>query len=85
MFVKDEYFCQISQHFDYFSIFKNPCNSSKIQKLAQQITPKSYPEATRDPFSYIFINLTQDSPPEVNYLSQLFNKDHFVKTFVEST
>ena len=91
MFVNDKYFRQISQNCDYFFIFKNPRNSSEIQTLAQQITPgslhliKIYIEATRDPFSYLFINLTQECQPEVKFLSQLFNKDHTVKSFVEST
>ena len=91
MFVNDEYFRQISQNCDYFVVFKNPRNSSEIRTLAQQITPGSlhliniYIEATKDPFSYLFINLTQECDPNVKYLSQLFNKDHTVKAFVEST
>ena len=91
MFVNDEYFRQISQNSDYFIIFKNPRNSSEIRTLAQQITPgslhliKIYIEATKDPFSYLFINLTQECEPEVKYLSQIFTKDNSVKAFVEST
>ena len=91
MFVNDEYFRQISQICDYFIVFKNPRNSSEIRTLAQQITPgslhliKIYIEATKDPFSYLFINLTQECEPEVKYLSQIFSKDHSVKAFVEST
>ena len=91
MFVNDEYFRQISQNCDYFFIFKNPRNSSEIRTLAQQVTPgslhliKMYIEATKDPFSYLFINLTQECQPKVKFLSQLFDKDHVVKSFVEST
>ena len=91
MFVNDEYFRQISQNCDYFFIFKNPRNSSEIRTLAQQVTPgslhliKMYIEATKDPFSYLFINLTQECKPKVKFLSQLFDKDHVVKSFVEST
>ena len=91
MFVNDEYFRQISQNSDYFIIFKNPRNSSEIRTLAQQITPgslhliKIYIEATKDPFSYLFINLTQECEPKVKYLSQIFTKDNSVKAFVEST
>ena len=91
MFVHDEYFRQISQNCDDFFIFKNPRNSSEIGTLAQQITPgslhliKIYIEATRNPFSYLFINLTQECQPGVKFLSQLFNRDHAVKSFVEST
>ena len=91
MFVNDEYFRQISQNCDYFIVFKNPRNSSEIRTLAQQITPRSlhlikiYIEATKDPFSYLFINLTQECEPEVKYLSKIFTKDNSVKAFVEST
>ena len=91
MFVNDEYFRQISQNCDYFIIFKNPRNSAEIRTLAQQITPGSlhliniYIEATKDPFSYLFINLTQECKPQVKFLSQLFKKDNIVKCFVEST
>ena len=91
MFVNDEYFRQISQNCDYFIVFKNPRNSSEIRTLAQQITPgslfliKIYIEATKDPFSYLFINLTQECEREVKYLTQIFSKDNSVKVFVEST
>ena len=91
MFVNDEYFRQISQNCDYFIVFKNPRNSSEIRTLAQQITPgslfliKIYIEATKDPFSYLFINLTQECEREVKYLTQIFSKDNTVKVFVEST
>ena len=91
MFVNDEYFRQISQNCDYFIVFKNPRNSSEIRTLAQQITPgslyliKIYIEATKEPFSYLFINLTQECESEVKYLSQIFTKDHSMKAFVEST
>ena len=91
MFVNDEHFRQISQNCDYFIVFKNPRNSSEIRTLAQQITPGSlhlinmYIEATKEPFSYLFINLTQECPPEVKYLSQFFMRENCVKCFVEST
>ena len=91
MFVNDEHFRQISQNCDYFIVFKNPRNSSEIRTLAQQITPGSlhlinmYIEATKEPFSYLFINLTQECPPEVKYLSQFFSRDNSAKCFVEST
>ena len=56
MFVKNEYFRQISQKSDNFCIFKNPRNSSQIRTQAKQITQeyigliKFYIEATRNPF-----------------------------------
>ena len=91
MFVNDESFRQISQNCDYFAIFKNPRNSSEIRTLAQQLTPGSldlitiYMEATKDPFSYLFINLTQECPPQVKYLSKLFDNDSSLRVFTEVT
>merc|ERR1711867_344977 len=79
MFVNDEYFRQISQNCDYFCLFKNPRNSSEIRALAQQMTPGNivlvdiYQDATERPFTYLFINLTQECDVKVKYLSNLFD------------
>ena len=87
MFVNNEHFRQISQNCDYFCIFKNPRNSSEIRTLAQQLTPGSlslieiYKEATKNPFSYLLINLTQECDPSVKYLSHVFNENHSLKVY----
>ena len=87
MFVNNEYFRQISQNCDYFCVFKNPRNSSEIRALAQQLTPGSldlieiYKEATKSPFSYLFINLTQECNIKVKYLSHLFNENHSLQVY----
>merc|ERR1711954_428523 len=66
MFVNDESFKEISKNCDYFCIFKNPRTSSEIRTLAQQMTTGNnilvqiYMDATKGPFSYLFINLTQE-------------------------
>ena len=84
MFVNNEHFRQISQNCDYFCIFKNPRNSSEIRTLAQQLTPGSlelielYREATKSPFSYLLINLTQECDPNVKYISHVFDENHSV-------
>ena len=87
MFVNNEHFRQISQNCDYFCIFKNPRNSSEIRTLAQQLTPGSlslieiYKEATKNPFSYLLINLTQECDPSVKYLSHIFDENHSLKAY----
>ena len=87
MFVNNEHFRQISQNCDYFCILKNPRNSSEIRTLAQQLTPGSlslieiYKEATKNPFSYLLINLTQECDPSVKYLSHVFNENHSLKVY----
>ena len=89
MFVNNEFFRQISQNSDYFVVFKNPRNLSEIRTLAQQITPGDlqlmyiYREATKEPFSYLFINLTQEAQSETKYLSNLFEQNHIIKTYIE--
>lgn len=87
MFVNNEYFRQISQNSDYFCIFKNPRNCSEIRTLAQQLTPGSldlieiYKKATETPFSYLFINLTQECNSNVKYLSHIFDENHSIKVY----
>ena len=87
MFVNNEHFRQISQNCDYFCIFKNPRNSSEIRTLAQQLTPGSldlieiYKEATKKPFTYLLINLTQECDQNVKYLSNIFDDNHSVKVY----
>ena len=86
MFVNNEHFRQISQNCDFFCLFKNPRNSSEIRTLAQQLTPgrldliQIYNQATEAPFSYLFINLTQNCPPQVKYISNIFEDN--VKAYV---
>ena len=86
MFVNNEHFRQISQNCDYFCLFKNPRNSSEIRTLAQQLTPgrldliQIYNQATEAPFSYLFINLTQNCPPQVKYIYNIFEDN--VKAYV---
>ena len=87
MFVNNEYFRQISQNSDYFCVFKNPRNGSEIRTLTQQLTPGSmnlidiYKKATKDPFSYLFINLTQECDEDVKYLSHIFDEDFCLKSY----
>ena len=40
-------------------------------------------EATRGPFNYLFINLTQECDPKLKYLSQLFDNCGFVYIYID--
>ena len=50
-----------------------------LETHLKQMTPGNlilvdiYLEATKQPFSYLFINLSQECHPDVKYLSNLFN------------
>ena len=41
-----------------------------------------YGEATKDPFSYLIIDMTQEGKQEVKYLSHLFEKDCIVRNYI---
>ena len=88
IFVNNDYFRQISQNSDYFICFKNPRSSGEIRSLAQQMTPGKnlkllnyYNKATMQPYTYLFINLTQECEERVRYLSHIFEKTHIVKCY----
>jgi hypothetical protein len=91
MFVNNEDFRQISQNCDYYVVFKNPRNAQEIRNLASQMTPGKmelisyYMDATQEPFSYLFIILTQECQPQVKYLSDLFSESHNSKAYFDST
>ena len=88
LFNNNEYFRQISQNSDYFCVFKNPRNSMEIRTLAMQITPSSlelldvFRSATIKPYSYLFINLTQEAIPQLRFLNGLFDRAQVCRAFV---
>ena len=88
LFNNNEFFRQISQNSDYLAVFKNPRNSMDIRILGGQMTPKSdgliqvYKKATVKPYSYLFINLTQEAIPQLMFVNDLFSSDHVVNVFV---
>ena len=88
LFHNSEYFRQISQNSDYFCVFKNPRNSMEMRNLAMQISPRTlelldiFRYATIKPYSYLFINLTQEAIPQLKYINDLFARDHVIRAFV---
>ena len=88
LFSNNEFFRQISQNSDYLVVFKNPRNTMDIRILGGQMTPKSndlvqiYQRATQKPYSYIFINLTQEAIPQLKFTSNIFASDHVISVFV---
>ena len=42
-----------------------------------------FTKATENPYSYLFINFTQECEPKVRFLSELFNRPHAVKVHNE--
>jgi GTPase SAR1 family protein len=91
LFVNDEYFRQISGNCDYFCVFKNPRKVNEVRELAKQLTPGTlellniYALATKEPYSYLFINLTQECPDALKYTSHLFDYDHYIQIYVDES
>ena len=91
LFVNNDHYRQISLNCDYYTLFKNPRNALEIRNLASQMTPGKmelvsyYTEATKQAFSYLFINLTQECEYQVKYLSHLFNEPHKVLCYFNSS
>ena len=91
IFVNDEYFRQISGNCDYFCVFKNPRKVNEIRELAKQLTPGTlellniYGLATKEPYSYLLINLTQECPEILKYTSHIFDYDNYIKIYLEKT
>ena len=79
LFQKNEYYKQISANTDYMIIFKNPRNFKEISILSGQLSPgkncltKIFMKATKSPYSYILINLTQNVHENLKYISNLFS------------
>ena len=84
LFKNDEAFRQISRNSDYYCIFKSVRDVCEIRTLAQQMTPGSlelvdiYQKATKNPWSYLFIDLTQECDESLRYRYDLFKYDHYI-------
>jgi len=89
LFINDEFFRQISQNSDYFVVFKNPRNSTDIKTLSSQMSggdevEQIYEMATKKPYSYLFINLTQECLPHVKFLGAIFKNNSVVETYISN-
>ena len=86
LFPKNENIRLISNNSDYLVIFKNPRNATEIRILSNQMSKnvlsKIFHEATLEPYSYLFIDLTQECIPQKRYLSHLFNSDNYIFTYI---
>lgn len=64
--------------------FKNPRDKSQFGVLARQLAPENwrgllevYKEATREPFGYLFIDLSQQANELLRFKTNIFNKGYF--------
>ena len=66
----------------YIILFKNPRDKTQITSLARQMFPsnsqflqESFAEATREPFSFLLIDLKPFTPEELRIRTNIFSTD----------
>ena len=79
LFSKNKEHRTITLNCHYIVIFKNPRDASQIIRLASQMFPRqtqymleAYKMATEQPYSYLFIDLKQDTPDHMRLRSNIF-------------
>jgi hypothetical protein len=82
MFFQGKYYRTISLNTTCFCIFKNPRDQRQIRSIAAQICPwnpkficEAYHDATKEPYSYLFIDLRPDLADKLRIRTHIFNKD----------
>lgn len=72
----------ISLNSKYIVLFKNPRDRAQIMHLARQVYPEdakfvreAYLDATRDGHSYLFLDLSQNTPDEYRFRTCIFPTD----------
>lgn len=83
IFHQGRYARDIALNSKYLVFFKNPRDKAQIYPLARQIYPEKpseivrvYNEATSEPHSYLFFDLTQATHELFRFRTDIFNKNH---------
>lgn len=92
LFHQSKHTRNISLNTQYIVLFKNPRDLSSTAFLARQLCPsnwqnlqKLFNDATNDPFSYLLIDLAQDTPELLKYRTDIFNKENYFNCFATDT
>lgn len=81
---------QISLNVKYIYVFKNPRENAQFAYLVRQISPnnykwivEAYEEATRDPYSFFLLDMTQQCPRYLRFRSQIFPSQWPIKVWMK--
>lgn len=90
LFYKGAGFRDITLSASYVVIFKNPRDSSTVNCFSRQMLPhrpklltQAYHRVTVKPFSYLFIDLTQEMPEEYRIRANIFPDEEMIVYCVE--
>jgi len=82
LFHKNKYIRMISLNAHYMVLFKNPRDASQFASLARQMYPnrwafvvEAYKDATRRPFSYLFVDLRPEQDEDLRLRTNTFPGD----------
>ena len=89
LFARQPFFRDISLQSTYMVLFKNPRDMSAIKYLASQVYPTnkqyvidSYNYALKDPYSYLLIDLDQNTKDYMRLRTKIFPPEHPIIAFV---
>ena len=89
IFIDDDSLRVIRENSDYYVLMKNPTNVRSVSQLVGRLNPNPslvsniFLNATHNkPYSYLFCNVTQGATLQTQYLSELFERDHIVTSYV---
>jgi GTPase SAR1 family protein len=78
----------ISLNSQYIVLFKNPRDQSIIANIGRQILPQKtkklqliYQDATKDPYSYLFVDLRPETPFETRFLTNVLGEKEYIVTY----
>jgi len=86
LFPKNKFARTMSLNAHYMILFKNPRDASQFANLARQMYPKSsqfaveaYKDATREPYSYLLIDLRPEQDEDLRLRTNIFPREtHYV-------
>ncbi len=86
LFHKNRHVRTISLNSHYMVLFKNPRDASQFASLARQMYPnrsafavEAYKDATREPFSYLFVDLRPEQDEDLRLRTNIFpNETRYV-------
>lgn len=79
----------ISLNSQYLVLFKNPRDQSIITNIARQMMPGRvsklqaiYEDATKNPYSYLFVDLKPETPIETRFLTNVLDEKPYIVTYL---
>ena len=90
LFYNDKVYRTMSLNTHYFVIMKNPRDFQQLQVLARQICPgnttyvtRSYKDATKGAYQYLFLDFKPDSPSSLRLRTNLFPHEFPYMVYLE--